>query len=325
MQEYINEKKWLLRVTCICWIVAKLISIKVWTADRLMPTAPLFNFLDSISPDVHLLLALISIILIVSVLITNNDRVILLCLLIVESFLCCLDMSRWQPWEYQYLFIVFVCFTNYNSPKLILPAVTFILSCTYFYSGLAKLNEGFLQGTWDFMILKRFFEIDSQIVAFKPLHFAGYLIGIMELFAGLCLLFIKTRKLAAKFLIVMHCFILLLLGPLGLKYNISIWPWNLAMLAYLYLILKNGKTILPLRVVRQGWNIAVLLCWGILPALNFMGCWDNYLSSNMYSGRSPGMNICITDTTKTLPINRFKSSNRNSDVCKSQFTIDLHY
>ena len=98
----------------------------------------------------------------------------------------------------------------------------------------------------------------------------------------------------------MHCLNLLILGPLGINYNQVIWPWNLAMIAYLYvLFISFPVPFFDLRYITVRWNNLVLICWGFLPTLYFFGWWDTYLSSMLYTGRVKQMVICLKNLNDT--------------------------
>src|SRR5665213_2795813 len=93
--------------------------------------------------------------------------------------------------------------------------IIFLLASTYFYSGLCKLNEGFLHTVWTDMVLKGFFKLPGYFYGQRWVYYSGYLAGITELLPGIGLLFKKTQRLSARVLIAMHLFVLLLLGPIG--------------------------------------------------------------------------------------------------------------
>lgn len=314
---------WLLNVTCIFWLFAKLIGWKVWTTYRLFPTAPLFESLDHMPPTVHLILFLLQLLFIALLLFPFKNKVVLIGLLAAEIFSCLLDQSRLQPYEYQYIFIIFIFLVNTNSRKFIPVAVIFILASTYFYSGLSKLNEGFIQVMWTKAILRSFLKLPPQVAGTWWLYYSGYLAGIIELVAGAGLLFPRAQKTAATVLILMHFFILILLGPLGLRYNKIVWPWNVAMILYLYtLFLRKNERVFAIKPMFAGWNKLVFVAWGILPALNFISYWDYYLSSSIYSGRTPKMTICISDTAKCQTLKRFFQYN-SSNNCKGSAVINI--
>ncbi|ASU33288.1 DoxX family membrane protein [Mucilaginibacter xinganensis] len=312
----------LLKITCLFWLAAKLISWRIWTTYRILPTAPIFQWLDRVPPLAHTLLFGLSIFLLCWQLF-NKNRGALLCLLATEIFSCLLDQNRWQPWEYQCLFIVFIFISNNKRPALIMSCFVFVLASTYIYSGLHKLNYDFLQITWRQMILHSFFKVPFYVSAHRLIYFSGYLLGLAELLAGVGLLFHKTKKAASAALILMHLFILILIGPGGLNYNAVVWPWNIAMIFYLYfLFFKNieGKAIFT--GVFHGWNKLIFIFWGMLPALSFAGAWDSYLSSGLYSGKSPKMIISVRDTSKCLPLQPFCKTG-GAKLSYGQATINL--
>ncbi|MDB5133265.1 MAG: hypothetical protein JWR02_3014 [Mucilaginibacter sp.] len=320
-----EKNSWLLKITCIFWLFAKLIGWRVWTTYRLFPTAPLFESFDHISPAVHLVLFLLQVLFIVMLLFPNKNKWVLIGLLAAEIFSCLFDQSRLQPYEYQYMFIIFIFIINRNSQKIIPAAVIFILASTYFYSGLSKLNEAFVHVMWTKVILRSFFKLPPQVAGRHLLYYSGYLAGIVELVAGLGLLFPGIQKTAATVLILMHLFILILLGPLGLRYNEIVWPWNVAMILYLYTLFlrKNGDRF-TFGPIFAGWNKLVFIAWGVLPALNFIDCWDYYLSSSIYSERTPKMIICISDTAKCRPLKRFFQYNSLNN-CKGSAVINIQH
>jgi len=297
----------------------------MFTTNRLFPTAPVFEIFDNVPVVIHLILFFLSLLFLVLLIVLKRNKAVLWGLLIAEIFSCLLDQNTWQPWEYQYLFVIFIFIVNANNQKLITIAFTIILVSTYIYSGFGKLNEGFLQTIWAKMILHLFLKIPTRTAMRHWLYYSGYITGLTELIAGTCLLFLKTRKTAASILILVHFFILLLLGPFGLWYNKIVWPWNIAMIFYLYIIFLGKDTVaISFKPIFSGWNKFVFIFWGILPALNFVGCWDNYLSSGIYSGKLPRMLICIKDTSKCKPLQRFCRKDL-LNTCNGEAIIDLQY
>jgi hypothetical protein len=313
---------WLFKIACIFWLTVKLVGWRMWTTYRLFPTAPVFENLDRIPPVVHTTLFILSFLL-VSLLFFTKNKFVLAGTLAIEICMCLLDQNRWQPYEYQCLFIIFIFMINTNNQRLIITSFTFILVSTYCYSGLSKLNGSFLQTVWSPIILKSFFRVSLSTSREHYLYYSGCFLSLFELIAGVSLLFSKTQKVAAKALILMHLFILLLLGPLGLNYNIIVWPWNIAMIMYLYItFLKRDAGTFILKSVFKGWNKLVFITWGILPALHFIGYWDGFLSASMYSGKSPKMIICIQDVSKCKQLQVF-CKNYGNKFCDGKKNIEL--
>lgn len=319
-----NVNALILKITCLFALSVKLIGWRMFTTHRLFPTAPVFEWLNGIPSFIDTSLFYIDVLLIIFLLFSGINRVLLSGVLIIELFSCLLDQNRWQPWEYQYLFTVFIFIINAGRPKLIPVAISFILAFTYIYSGAWKLNQNFLHVTWSGTILQHFFKIPSRFVFNRWVFHMGYLLGMTELLAGLGLLFLKTSKKAAVVLILMHLFVLLLLSIFGLKLNVVVWPWSVAMILYLYFIFLNKaerQGIFP--TMFTGWNKLVVLCWGVLPALSFVGYWDYYLSSSLYSGKLPTMIVCISDTTKCRQLSGYFYKNTVSTPCDGQAIINM--
>jgi hypothetical protein len=315
----------LLKVACIFWLAVKLMGWRMWTAYRLFPTAPIYDWLNHISPLIHAVLLALSVTFTALLLLPGKNKLIIVGLLVVELLSCLLDQNRWQPYEYQCLFILFIFLVNAYNQKLIVPSLTFILAATYFYSGLGKLNSSFLQSVWHPVILRSFLKIPSNVAGQPIIYRAGYLLGVFELIAGIGLLFSNTKKAVAIALILMHLFILLLLGPFGINYNSIVWPWNMVMILYLYIIfIKTPEKVVTIRHIFQGWNKLVFFAWGILPALHFIGYWDGFLSSSMYSGKAPKMIICIKDTSQCRELKAFYKKS-SAKTCDGQAHIELQH
>jgi hypothetical protein len=97
----------------------------------------------------------------------------------------------------------------------------------------------------------------------------------------------------------MHVFILIAIGPLGRGVNAVVWPWNLAMIAFL-LILFFRRTDDPApRDIIWGREFAfqkiVLVLFALMPALSFFNLWDHYLSSALYSGNRNSGVVYLSD------------------------------
>jgi hypothetical protein len=215
-------------------------------------------------------------------------------LLLLEVVSCCFDQNRWQPWEYQFCFLLLIQLLNKNNW---MPIYLFILCCTYTYSGLHKFDPRFLTGVWQQMMLRKFFQLSNETVQQPWLYYSGYLLALLETILGILFFTKKFRVHAGVGLILMHLYILWVIGPLGNHYNPIVWPWNVLMILTLALIILNQPSPIY-ELIFKIKNLPVILCWAILPALCFWGLWDNYLSVNLYSGKTPYGYYCIAQPEK---------------------------
>lgn len=318
-----KKQNTLLRTAVFFWLVAKLISHKAWVADRFYPVVPLFDFTDGIPNIFHLSLFCFSIACLVLVFAFPKNNLLLLALLLSETASCFLDVTRWQPWEYQYLFIVFVFLVNKNDRKAFFAAFLFLMGSIYVFSGLHKMSGAFLYHTWEYAILERFLHVPREIARNPYVYYAGALLGLVEIVSGTWLLFAKNKKTAAWVLIAMHFFILIMLSPLGINYNMIVWPWNLAMILLLYFLLIRKPIEIPLKPIFKKANLIVLLFWGILPIFSFFGLWDLYLSSALYTGKEKRMDLCIGKKEMIDDLKVFASTDGKTD-CRGKIKIRLH-
>lgn len=314
----------ILQSTFFFWIITKLSCWKLWTTNRIFPTAPPFDFLVA-PPVVHVCLLVISLSLMMVLIFNSTSKVLLTALLITELLSCLFDQSRWMPWEYQFVFLVFITLINRGDNKKIINSYLLIVIATYAYSGLGKFNSSFLYLFWDNLLLRRFFKMDPAVIHRTAIYYSGYGIALIELIFGLGLCFFKTQKTAAWAIIAMHVFILVLVGPFGLKYNSSVWPWNVLMIVQVYfLFIKNTGFTLNLRWLWNGWNKLVLMCWGLLPLLNHtMGWWDNFLSLRLFAGTQPMMVLCIKDSAEIKQLQPFLDKGDNYHLCNGEAMVNL--
>ncbi|MEO6636701.1 MAG: hypothetical protein ABIN25_00405 [Ginsengibacter sp.] len=309
------------RVVCVSWLVAKSISWKLWLAYRLFPVVPPFDFLF-VPQAVHLIFYIISLSCIAAVLIFPSKRILLLSVILIELLSCSLDQNRWQSWEYQYIFIMVAILINRRNEINALHSIAFIFISTYFFSGLSKINPGFSGYVQRELVSFGIFKVRDSYFYNLVIYHAGYLAGVIEMLLAAGLLFKRTLKAAAVLLICMHLGILILLGPLGVNYNIIIWPWNIGMIICIYLLFLNGDYfILSIISLKAGFNKVFILFFGLLPFLNFFGYWDYFLSSSLYSFKPPQMYICIHDTVRTHALSTFFIKNKHTFICDNSSTL----
>jgi hypothetical protein len=118
----------------------------------------------------------------------------------------------------------------------------------------------------------------------------------VELWIGIALLGRKFRTPAIAVAVVMHLFILVALGPWGQNYNHVIWPWNIAMLAFVVILFwKTNESAGRILFPRDAFHVAALVLFGVAPLLSFFGTWDHYLSSALYASNENHGTIFLSD------------------------------
>ena len=168
-----------------------------------------------------------------------------------------------------------------------------VLIFTYLWSGIQKLNIYFANDVFPWLM--------TSFSALEPLGefaYLGYAVAIIEALLGVGLIFSKTRKITIWASTIFHISILIQLA--GLKWNYVVWAWNIAMIAFNWIlfsdkpIFKNSSNIsfgLLKSIFKTNKSAVtsfslVVILFGIMPLFNFFGKWDEQLSLKMYAGAS---------------------------------------
>jgi hypothetical protein len=278
------------------WVAAGLaagliLTNRLWLSSRLYPLAPVWPVWKPLPPpfDSMLLLALLGLLLLIVA--VRRPRVFIAAFVLLAMCTAWQDQSRWQPWFYQYCFMLAAI--GWGSPDrqgASLNACRLIIASIYVWSGLAKLNSNFVHHMIPFLL--------------EPLHALamGKLMmaaPILECGVGLGLLTRRFRRPALLCAVGMHIFVLWAIGPLGRHFNSVVWPWNVAMVAFLIILFWRADD--SPRDILWGKDLAfqrvVLILFSVAPALGFFNLWDTYLSFAFYTGNENSAKIYLSDAT----------------------------
>ncbi|MBO6535940.1 MAG: hypothetical protein JJ966_06920 [Balneolaceae bacterium] len=293
----VNDHRILFVLCHSALIMCIAISYRVWfPVPRAFPELPVFDvaipFFVSIFSSVLFVLALF-LLSIPKVPVKFKNLAIVFMIIYALG-----DYNRIQAWFFYFLVFIGIYF-NVPEQRKKLTIYGGILSCVYLMSGVLKLNGGFANSTfiWFITPIESFLPSSSyQIIVDKFWITAP----IVELSAGLGLLFRKTARLAAGVLIAMHILILGIVGPLGWNTNLVIWPWNLAfmgLLYYLFIYLKDP--VIDIKQMTTGYSrytsITLIVFFVLLPVLSIWNLWPKHLSGALYSGNKIKSEVLIPD------------------------------
>lgn len=257
------------------------LSRRLWlSSGRTFPTVPVFDLLPRVPApfDLVWLLALVGLLAAAA---ASSRRRYLFAALALAVGLALLDENRWQPWFYQYvcmMLLVAAAPAGAEGEEAALRACGLVVAGLYFWAGVQKLNPRF------------FAEVVPSLAAGLPAALArvasplGVLVPLTEISAGLLLLTRRGRRVGVALALVTHVGVLLLFLPS--RRNNVVWPWNVAMAAFVLLLFGRAthglREFLPRRVLSPQ-SAAALFFW-LLPLLSLFGLWERYLSGAVYSG-----------------------------------------
>lgn len=310
--------KHLIHAISVAWILNVIVAYTLWLPElRSFPQIAAIDFhVDFSNLQRYILYGVAMICLMIANFSLQNYSIFISIFLAIFGLMVLEDINRLQPYFYFYS-CVFVIIglhinkfpnltTNLETELAICRDLLVLLFACYFWSGIHKCNQNFpisiqnlLQHVVQPLDLQYFTQNISQNITKIP-KYTFYFIPVIEiLLAYLIIEFFLAKKVSSitkkhKYLLVaaitLHLAIIVIL--LICHWNKVVIIWNLAMIMVLIWIgnilissfqtHKNHMTI-PLKYKSVVFYVIV----AVLPLLNFVGAWDNYLSWKVYSGNLP--------------------------------------
>jgi predicted DCC family thiol-disulfide oxidoreductase YuxK len=296
---------WLKIVVAGGLIAGLLLSIKLWTYGRFFPRVPVLNNFPTISTSIETTLYILLLSFLAAILIFTKPQKLIFGALVIMAIFAFFDQMRWQPWFYQYFFMLATLglfswnYADTEKWQAVVNTNRLIVASIYFFSGLQKANPAFIGEVFPWMIepIAKFFTFPFQIYLFL----FGLIVPFLETGIGVGLLMKNYRRYAITLALLMHSFVLFALGPLGHNWNSVVLPWNVAMA--LFVIILFWKTVdLSFRDIFLVKNFPfqkiILILFTIMPVFSFFNLWDSYLSSALYSGNTNSAQIYVSDFVK---------------------------
>ena len=285
-----------------------LLSTKLWVASRTYPLTPISEWLPPVPPLIEGIWLFSLLLLLGAIVVVRRPRAYIIAFVVLAVLLSLFDQSRWQPWFYQFLFML-VALALYpwgeqdpRKRELVLNVCRLIVASTYFWSGLQKLNAGFVDEVFPWLV--------EPLVALLPgfpeelIRPLGIAIPFIEAGIGVGLL-TRFRNVVVILALGMHVFILFSIGPLGHDWNTIVWPWNVAMMVFVVILFwrAEGFSARHILVPRAPLGASlfhglILLLFGVMPLFNFFGLWDSYLSASLYSGNIKSATVYVSEAVK---------------------------
>ena len=284
---------WITRTIAAALLCGFAFSGRLWITSRLFPLAPVSDSLPAIPPPMDYGLMFLLAGLLLAIIMAAKPAKFILLFVALAVLWCLWDQTRWQPWLYQYLAMLtgLGLYAGKNDQEA-LNCCRLVMICTYFWSGLQKLNINFARETWP-DIAGSLFRFLPPVVRNLP-AFVVLSIPLLEICVGLGLATRRYRNAAVALAAVTHVFILVLLASSG--ENTVVWPWNLAMVFFVVMLFwQDRQTAAPaLLFSKRAFHRLVLLLFGLMPVLSFFNLFDSYLSLALYSGNTDQAVIYVT-------------------------------
>ena len=299
---------WLKTAVILAFCIGLSMSKALWIGPRSYPPAPVTSMFPVIDGVVARALYVALFLLAAIALVVPKPRWFIAAFLAVIAAFCLADQTRWQPWVFQYSFLLAaVALYPWNSADVederrALNIARLIVASTYIFSGLQKINLNFVENDFPW-IVQPITNIFPSAVNF--FHVFGLAVPFVQLAFGIGLLTRRYRRASLIAAVAMHVFILAMFGPAGLDWNNIVWPWTAVMAIFDVLLFSGAPEFSWREIVWSRWDpchVAAVVLFVMLPGLSFFNLWDSYLSSALYSGNLTEAQIYLTDAGKaSLP------------------------
>ncbi|HEX8560663.1 MAG TPA: hypothetical protein VF668_21395 [Pyrinomonadaceae bacterium] len=205
------------------------------------------------------------------------------------------DVTRLQPWVYQYLLLLVVLALHGRRDddedavwRGARPCLQLVVASLYVWGGVQKLNFSFTSEVMPALLspLRGLLPwVDAPPVAL------GVCAAAAEALVGCGLLFPRARRACVWAAAAMHASVVALLAARG--YNSVVWAWNAALVVFVFVLFRRDAepTLVALAPRREAGAAALaaralVVAAALLPALSFKGLWDMNLSGALYSGNT---------------------------------------
>jgi hypothetical protein len=299
---------WLKTAVLLVFCVGLSMSSALWIGPRSYPLTPVSSMLPVIGDAVARALYVALFALAAIALVAPKSRWFITAFLAVMAAFCLMDQTRWQPWVFQYSFLLAaIALYSWDSAdadgaKRTLNIARLIVASTYVYSGLQKTNLNFVENDFPWIVQPIANVFPSAI---NLLHGFGMAVPLVQVAFGIGLLTRRFRRASLIAAVAMHLFILAMFGPFGLDWNDIVWPWTAAMAIFDILLFSAAPDFSWREIAwsrHDPWHFAAVVLFAMLPALSFFNLWDSYLSSALYSGNLTEAQIYLSDAGKaSLP------------------------
>src|SRR3989344_4806837 len=145
---------WLKIVIVVGLIAGLLLSVKLWTNERFFPLAPVLDNFPAVPPSVETILFIILLGLLAAIFVFPKPQKLIFSALVIATIFAFFDQMRWQPWFYQYFFMLATIglfswnYSDTEKRQAVLNTSRLIVASIYFFSGLQKVNLAFMGGVF---------------------------------------------------------------------------------------------------------------------------------------------------------------------------------
>ncbi|GIV33659.1 MAG: hypothetical protein KatS3mg031_1194 [Chitinophagales bacterium] len=276
-------------VTALAFLTGMLLSARLWITDRSFPLVPFWEWIPILRPPADYVLTGLMAVLLCVIIVFRKHTLPVFLFLAVYLTVAVQDQNRLQPYYYMYcLILLATCISQRNQEQkteIALNTIRLLFFGVYFWSGIHKMNMQFAGR----ILTTANHLLPAYMTDFAFGQHVMLLIPALETSLALGLLYSRTRRISVFLLVCMH--LIIITGLLLKRWNLIVIPWNAALIVLVIILFGEkkyfssvGKIFSPERSLIKA---AIFVLVILMPAFNFIGYWDHYLSFSLYSNKAP--------------------------------------
>lgn len=307
-----SESRAILAIKCLAAfeILLILVTFPLWWGTSAFPQVPLVVEFPPVLNRMATVCLMLACTIIASLpirdrsqLLTSASIVALVCsILLVVS-----NQHRLQSWHW--LTMLNLAWLLVLPRKELLMAMRHTVAAVYVCSALSRISVSPEQGVSG-IIVRQLLELAGQSgweTAPDQIAKLCHLMTLGEFLIGLLLVFQSNQRWGCLGAILLHCSLLLALGPFGLNHHAGVLLWNLCFLCLvpiLFPLRDRGQIHDHSRSLQQRFVLAAT--W-LFPLSGLFGIADNWPSWQLYSSRPESWILSVHESDRALLPDRVQS------------------
>lgn len=300
-----SESRAVLAIKCLAVfeIILIIATLPLWWGPTTFPQVPLVIELPPVIDQLATVCLMMACTVIVSLplrdrlqLLTSAGIAVLVCSVILVSS----NQHRLQSWHW--LTMLNLAWLITLAAKVRLTAMRHTVAAVYVCSALSRITLAPEQGISG-IIVRQLLELAGQSgwdVAPAQIAKLCHIMTLGEFLTGLLLIFPRTQRWGCLGAILLHCSLLLALGPMGLNHHAAVLLWNLCFLCLVPILFPLHRRVQANdHPYSRRQRIVLAIIW-LFPLSGLFGIADNWPSWQLYSSRPETWILSVHEADRKL-------------------------
>ncbi len=300
-----SESRAVLAIKCLAAFEVILIiaTLPLWWGTMAFPQVPLVVELPPVIDQLATVCLIMACTVIVSLPVRDHSQLLTsakVAALVCSVILVSSNQHRLQSWHW--LTMLNLAWLITLAQKELLTAMRHTVAAVYVCSALSRITLVPEQGISG-IIVRQLLELAGQSGwDWEPSQIAKlcHLMTLGEFLTGLLLIFPRTQRWGCVGAILLHCSLLLALGPMGLNHHAGVLLWNLCFLCLVPILFPLHRTV---QVHDHSFSprqkMVLAIIW-LFPLSGLIGIADNWPSWQLYSSRPETWILSVHEADRQL-------------------------